>query len=62
MLYISTGYRVLSIVCLDQLKGARHTHISYRYNCIEGGQNDVSLLEGTHLKNKKKHLRVKLKW
>ena len=29
VLYISTGYWVLSIVCLDQLKGARHTHISY---------------------------------
>ena len=29
VLYISTGYRVLGIVCLDQLKGSRHTHISY---------------------------------
>ena len=26
---ISTGYWVLGIVCLDQLKGARHTDISY---------------------------------
>ena len=29
VLYISTGYRVLGIVCLDQLKGSRHTHILY---------------------------------
>ena len=29
LLYISTSYWVLSIRCLDQLKGARHTHISY---------------------------------
>ena len=29
MLYISTCYRVLSIVYLDQLKDAHHTHISY---------------------------------
>ena len=29
VLYISTGYRVLSIVYLDQLKGAHHKHISY---------------------------------
>ena len=29
VLYMSTGYWVLSIVYLDQLKGARHTHISY---------------------------------
>ena len=26
MLYILTGYRVLGIVSLDQLTGARHTH------------------------------------
>ena len=32
MLYISTGYQVLGIICLDQLKGARHTHISYHNN------------------------------
>ena len=29
MLYIMTSYRVLSIVYLDQLSGACHTHISY---------------------------------
>ena len=29
VLYNSTGYRVLGIVCLDQLRGAHHTHISY---------------------------------
>ena len=29
VLYISTGYRVLGIVYLDQLKGPRHTHIFY---------------------------------
>ena len=29
VLYILTGYRVLGIVCLDQLYGACHTHISY---------------------------------
>ena len=28
VLYFSTGYRVLGIVYLDQLKGACHTHIS----------------------------------
>ena len=28
LLYLSTGYQVLGIVCLDQLKGARHAHIS----------------------------------
>ena len=27
VLYISTGYRVLGILYLDQLKGAHHTHI-----------------------------------
>ena len=27
--YILTGYWVLGIVYLDQLSGARHTHISY---------------------------------
>ena len=32
VLYISTGYWVLGIECLDQLKGARHTHISYHNN------------------------------
>ena len=26
VLYILTGYQVLSIVCLNQLRGARHTH------------------------------------
>ena len=39
VLYISNGYRVLGIVCLDQLKGARHTHISFHdkltTNCIQ---------------------------
>ena len=29
VLYILTGYWVLGIVSLDQLKGACHTHISY---------------------------------
>ena len=29
VLYILTGYRVLGIICLNQLSGARHTHISY---------------------------------
>ena len=29
LLYIWTSYRVLGIVYLNQLKGARHTHISY---------------------------------
>ena len=29
VLYILTGYQVLGIVYLDQLSGARHTHISY---------------------------------
>ena len=29
VLYISTGYPVLGIAFLDQLKGARDTHISY---------------------------------
>ena len=29
VLYILTGYRVLSIVYLKQLQGARHTHISF---------------------------------
>ena len=32
VLYILTSYRVLSIVYLDQLKGACHTHISYHDN------------------------------
>ena len=32
VLYISTSYRVLGIVYLDQLKGAHHTHISYHDN------------------------------
>ena len=27
VMYISTGYWVLGILYLDQLKGARHTHI-----------------------------------
>ena len=36
VLYISTGYWVLSIVCLDQLKGACHTHISYHFICDLG--------------------------
>ena len=30
VLYILTNVRVLSIVYLDQLSGARHTHISYQ--------------------------------
>ena len=30
--YILTGYWVLIIVYLDQLKGAHHTHISYHDN------------------------------
>ena len=34
VLYISTDYRVLGIVCLNQLKGARHTHISYHDSYI----------------------------
>ena len=29
VLYISTGYRVLGIVYLNQLKGARHIHILF---------------------------------
>ena len=29
VLYILTGYQVLIIVYLNQLLGARHTHISY---------------------------------
>ena len=29
VLYISTGFQVLGIVYLDQLKGAHYTHISY---------------------------------
>ena len=29
VLYILTGYQVLGIVYLNQLLGARHTHISY---------------------------------
>ena len=29
VLYILTSYSVLGIVCLDQLLGAHHTHISY---------------------------------
>ena len=33
-MYISTGYRVLSIVCLDQLRGACHTHISYHNTVV----------------------------
>ena len=31
-LYISASYQVLSIVYLDQLKGARHAHVSYHDN------------------------------
>ena len=34
VLYILTGYQVLSIVYLDQLSGARHTHISYHDNNV----------------------------
>ena len=33
LLYILTGYRVLGIVYLDQLSGARYTHISYHDDC-----------------------------
>ena len=29
VLYLSTGYRLLGVVYLDQLQGARHTHTSY---------------------------------
>ena len=32
VLYNWTGYRVLSIVYLDQLSGARHTHITNHDN------------------------------
>ena len=34
--YILTGYRMLGIVNLDQLTGARHTHISH-HNKISMG-------------------------
>ena len=30
VLYILTGYQVLSIVYLDQLLGTHHAHISYK--------------------------------
>ena len=32
VLYLSTGYRLLGIVYLDQLQGARHTHTSSQDN------------------------------
>ena len=47
VLYISTGYWVLGIVSLNQLKGGHHTHISY---------SDIvkkMLFLGQHLKEKK---------
>ena len=34
VLYILTGYRVLGIVYLDQLKGASHTHILVGITCL----------------------------
>ena len=36
MFYILTIYQVLRIVYLDQLSGARHTHISY-YDSLNQG-------------------------
>ena len=44
VLYISTGYLMLGIVYLDQLKGAHHTHISYHDNGILKKTNPLPLL------------------
>ena len=35
VLYFLTYYRLLGIVYLDQLQGARHTHTSYHNKFIE---------------------------